>query len=371
MRTEEIRTLDMSGIEQRMAEIRTEMDGENADIDALSAEVDALEARKKELKDIAEKRKALMNRVNDGTAGAVVETAAPQVSDEERSAREFVQSGRMEIRALLSTGTIAKPTRVGGIEGLAAVETGIVDDVNAIALTGNGSWVVAYKTADAAAADVTDGEAIAGTGATFGTVEISPSEWGIYDTISNQVKKMTPLNYQAAITESALNSLRVKACEKIMTALGASALVEAKTVALDADFLRTLVLGYAPITGKGGRVLYINQADLATLGKVRGTNEKRPLYDISFDAESVTSGIITEGGMAVRFRVLPDAQLAAGTQYFGQPKTIDMPMWDNYAIETDESELFSKNLLAIRGIQTAGADLVCYHGMQKITQASA
>ena len=71
--------------------------------------------------------------------------------------------------------------------------------------------------------------------------------------------------------------------------------------------------------------------------------------------------------MAVRFRVLDG--LSAGEQLFGQPGAIDMPMWDNYEISTNEGgEYFKKNQIGIRGIQTAGADLVAYHGMQLISQ---
>ena len=46
MTPEEIRVLNIEGIEQRIAAIRTEMNSDTADIDALTSEVDALEARR-------------------------------------------------------------------------------------------------------------------------------------------------------------------------------------------------------------------------------------------------------------------------------------------------------------------------------------
>lgn len=366
MKIEEIKNLTMEQVESRKAEIRTEAAAEDADLDALNAEVDALEEREKELREQAERRTALIGRVNGG-AGTVVETGmSAEDSAEERSAQAFAQNGHMETRALLSTGQIAKPTRATGINGLAAVADSIVDDVNAVALTGNGSWVVGYKTKDAVAADVVDGEKIAGTGAEFGTVEINPSEWGIFDTISNQVRKMTPLDYQGQIRDSALIALRVKAAEKIVAAIKASGLAVKKTYKLDADYLRSVAFGFRAIAGKGNTVLYLAQEDLAALGKIRGTNEKKALYEISFDAGTTTSGTITEGGLAVRFRILD--QLTAGTQLYGQPGTVDMPMWDNYQIETNEGgEYFSTNQIAIRGLQTAGADLTSVGGMQIIS----
>lgn len=362
MTIETIKTLNMEQVEARKAEIANEINNENADLAALNSEVDALEARSKEIKAQAEARTALMGRINAG-AGKVVESAkVAEVSAEQRAADEFAQSGKMEMRALLSTGTIAKPTRVGGINGLGEVADGIVDDVNAVALTGAGTWTVAYKETDAEAEDVTEGSEIGGTASAYKTVDINPSQWGVFDEISNQVALMTPLNYQQAIEDSALTALREKASDKIVAAIKASALAQKTAFALDADFLRSIVLGFRSIRGKGATVLYIGQADLLTLSKVRGTNEKKPLYEINFDNGTTTSGTIAEGGLAVKFRVLD--QLAAGTQLFGQPGTIDMPMWNGYTIETDEGgEFFKKNLIGIRGLQTANADLVAYHGM--------
>lgn len=356
-------------IDARLKEIRSLLDKDDADIDALEKEINELTEQRKTLVENAERRKALITSISKG-AGTVIEThnTVESTVDEKRAAN-LVKTGKVEMRALLSTGTIAKPTKVDGISDLAEVGIGIVDDVHAVPLTGNGAYTVAYKKTEAAAADVTDGNEIGGTGSTYGTVTINPAEWGTLDTVSNQVKKMTSLNYLSEIERSALLALRIEACAKITAAVLASSLTEKKTsVALDQDFLRNLVLGFRSVRGKGGVRLYINKEDMMTLGKVRGTNEKKALYEIKYDAGTNVSGVISEGGVAVPFRIVDE--LTTGTQLFGQPGSIDMPMWDKYEIATDEGgEYFSKNLIAVRGIQTANADVVAYHGMQVITQA--
>ena len=346
---------------------------------ALRAEIAEGKAEEERLTQIKEEADKLSNEENEIRSRIALNSALKPGSipqdenragntEAEKRAKEFVQTGRTEMRALLSTGQIAKPTKVGGVNGLAEVASGIVDDVNAIPLTGNGAWTAAYKKTDAIAAAVTDGSTIGGTGSTYDYVTINPGEWGVLDEISNQVAKLTPLSYQEAIEQSALIALRAYAADQIVTNVLASALAEAvSSLALDADYLRTLALGFRAIPGKGDVKLYIAQADLLTLGKVRGTNEKRPLYEVAFDPGTTTSGIIKEGGLALKFRVLDN--LTAGTQLFGQPGAIDMPMWDNYKIETnDGGDYFKRNMIGIRGIQTAGADLVAYHGMQVVTQ---
>ena len=366
----DIDKMNFDDVEKRMSEIKEELEKEDADIEALEKEVNQLEERKKQLKESAEKRKTLMQKVANGE-GVTVEkrTTETNLNEVEKRANDFVETGHMEKRAILSTGKIAKPAAAGGVNGLAEVASDIIDDVNAIALTGNGTWEVGYQKTGAVAADVVDGTDVVGTGATFDTVKIAPAEWGVFDTVSKQVKKMTPVNYMEAVETAALSALRTKGSDKIVAAIKASALTEKRTaVALDQDYLRNLVLGFRAVKNKGTVCLYISQEDLATLGKVRGTTDKKAVYEIAFDADTTTSGTIKDGGTITRFRILD--QLTKGTQLFGQPKTIDMPMWDNYEISTDEAgEFFKKNVIGVRGLQTANADLVVFHGMQLITQA--
>ena len=362
-----INEMNLEQLEKRVAEIRELVNDSGSDLDALSKELDQIDARKKELKERAEKRKELAGRVSGGY-GTVIETGRPSETEDEKRAKNFMNTGIVK-RTLLATGKLAKPTAVGGINDLAGSGTGIVDDVNAIALTGNGAWTRPYKKTGATAADVTDGEKIGGTGATFDTVTINPAEWGIVDEISNQVKKMTPVNYEATVVNSALTALREKAAETILAAIQKSTLAEkVLNVALDADYLRGRVLEFKAISGMGASVLYLNREDLVTLGKVRGTQDKKPLYTIEWSDDERTTGFISEGGASVKFRV--DDRLEKGTQLFGQPMTVDMPMWDDFAIETNDAEKFSENKIVIRGIQTANADLCAYHGMQVIKQAA-
>ena len=340
----------------------------------LNTEANSAEVTETRLAEITTEAESLNREEMEVRAAMALENnnSAPVATPEtENRANEFVRTGRMVMETRQLTGHIAKPTQVGGINGMAVSAADIVDDVHAFVLNGVGTWRAAYQATGAAAAAVTEGQAVGGTGATFNYVDINPAEWGILDEISKQVKKQSPLDYQGAIEDSAVSALRDFASAKILAAVQASSLKQAIfSRALDQNFLRNTVLGFRPIKGKGACKLYISQADLATLGAVRGTNEKKALYEITFDNETNTSGTIKEGGMAAAFRILDG--LTAGTQLYGQPATIDMPMWGNYAVETDEGgDYFKRNMIGIKGTQTANADLVAKNGMQVIKQAAA
>ncbi len=69
----EINEMTMEDIQTRMSEINTELNGE-CDIDALTAEFNALEERANAIKENAEKRSALIQRIAKGEEGSVVES---------------------------------------------------------------------------------------------------------------------------------------------------------------------------------------------------------------------------------------------------------------------------------------------------------
>ena len=371
----------------RLAEIRslTENPTENMDVPALTEEARSLKAQLALLDAVevtaAENRSAVANGAGTPVANmadqAQARAAAPAVSPLETRAAEFVAHNSMSIpmfvenrSVLVSSGKLALPKAVANEIGeLPAVVSSIVDDVDVIDATGTGTWEFPYRKTDAAAAAVTEGSAIGGTAGTFDKVTIGPEAWGILDEISNQVKKMTPVNYQQSIQNNAYLALRREARNKIVTKVLASTLIETVAgMALDATYIRKLVLGYdADESVAGNAKLYINKADLQTLGAIRGTNEKKAVFEIEFT--DANNGTIKDGAMLVPFSIC--AALTAGTQLYGNPRTIKMLMWDNYEVSTDDGgDYFKRNMLGIRGLQTAGADLAVWHGMQKITQAN-
>ena len=366
---------ELKSIEGKKVEMRSEANAEGITverIDELTKEADELNERSKELNTELTELDARSEVIKEEKSKIKVEKEIRQMTttktEVELRAESLMNTGTMEMKALLSTGQIATPTAVGGVNGLAEIGVGIVDDVKAVALTGNGAYKVAYKATNAAAAAVTDGQAISSTEPTFGVVTINPAEWGTLDTISNQVKKVSPLAYEAEVENSAVIALREYASDKIIAAVQASDLAGEITQAIDKDYLTGLLLSYTSIAGKGEVVLYLNQTDLKALGAVRGTNEKRRLFDITFDPGTTKSGVISENGMACKFRVID--KLTTGTQLFGQPKTIEMPMWDGYKIDTDEGgKYFEANMIAVRGLQTANADLCAKNGMYVVSNS--
>lgn len=292
---------------------------------------------------------------------ATMQTRKAEDNGEER-ANALYKSGRMtmdnsEARAVLvSSGKIATPTEVGGInDPVGARVSSIVDMVKITDASGMGAYKVAYLDTDATAAAQTEGGAYNASDPTFGFVEITPATEAVLSYISKQARKQTPLNYTQKVEESARVALRKRAAAIITTAITGSDLVTKQTgVTLNETALRKIALKYGGDESVvGAATLFINKADLVTLGDVRGS-DKKPVYEITPDAQNPNTGIIRDGGLAVPYCI--NSNLASGTMIYGQPQNFELALFSNYEIMVSEDFAFDKGLLAVRGdVELGGA----------------
>lgn len=301
--------------------------------------------------------------------------AATENKEIETRAKAFADSGRMtidnaEARAVLvSSGTLATPTEVSGINDPAGARvSSIVDLVKITDASGMGAYKVAYADTDATAATQTEGGAYNESEPTFGFVEIKPQTEAVVSYISKQARKQTPLNYQAKVNESALVALRKRAAKIISDKLIASELNTKLTgVALDEKFLRKVALSYGGDESVvGAATLFINKADLVTLGDVRGS-DKKPVYEITPDAGNPNTGIIKDGGLSVPYCL--NSNFASGTTAYGQAKGFELALFSNYEIVVSEDHKITSGLLTVVGDVELGGGVVVKGGFVVSTVA--
>lgn len=311
-------------------------------------------------------------------ATMTVRNGAPAANDNkeiETRAKAFADSGRMtidnaEARAVLvSSGTLATPTEVAGINDPVGVGvSSIVDLVKIVDASGMGAYKVAYMDTDATAATQTEGGAYNESEPAFGFVEIKPQTEAVVCYISKQARKQTPLNYQQKVNDSARVALRKRAAKIVTDKLIASELNTKLTgVALDEKFLRKIALSYGGDEGVvGAATLFINKADLVTLGDVRGS-DKKPVYEITPDASNPNTGIIKDGGLSVPYCI--NGNLTSGTTAYGQAKNFELALFSNYEIAVSEDYKITNGLLTIVGDVELGGDVTVKGGFVVATVA--
>jgi len=434
-------------IEKRRAEIRALLAGEGSvDMDALEKELDDLEAEEREL----DRREAATRRLNggaggearggqlgghgdrgpsDGDSGSHEPTPGPvnpiagggevrgglsagverraayladlqgiSVQEVEARAQRFAEGGRMEIttdalcRSLtLTSGNIAQPTRVSGINAGQNIVSGIVDMVRVVDANGMGEDSVAYEVSGGQTAEIKkdDGKAPAETGPVLRIAKITPVLVTTLSYVSRNIQRTTPLNYQGRVSEGALNALRKKTGGLIVTGdpaatmpeitgiLKAAAIESGSDVEIDkidATTLRKIALKYGGANNvEGGGVLLLNKDDLVAFGDIRGTNEKKAVYEIEFSANSTTTGTIKDGGLAVRFCIVSELPALSGSaaagdycMTYGKPLSYQLDLFGPYTVEVSRDYKFAEGLLAVMGEAMIGGNVISENGFIRI-----
>ena len=336
------------------------------------------------------------------SAGEPGNDAAKQA---EERAKAFANTGRMNIEAgearsvLLSSGSIAKPTSVGGINDPFNVVSSIVDMVRVEDMTGMGGHKEAFVKSWQAAGTLTDGTAPTAADPVFGTCVINPFLMGVVTYVSRELKKQTPLQYEAKVREGALVALKKKLAAWIAGGNGTTeiyGIVNAVNTdstnnamyatldmkgEIDEKTLRSIVFAYGGDENVGSNaVLMLNKKDLIAFGDVRGTSEKKAVYEIIPDGANPNKGIIKDGGLSVPYVICSDATAHTGatgtsagvkTMIYGDPHNYKLGLFGNYEVNVSEDYKFAEGLLTVRGEVMVGGNVIVDKGFVVVTKKSA
>lgn len=300
--------------------------------------------------------------------------AANENNEIEARAQAFAKTEKMSIsnaeaRAMLvSSGKIATPTQVSGINELNNEVSSIVDMVDIEDCEGMGSDKVAYEFTAPTAGVTSEGEAYAEGETVVDYVEIKPTSITTISDISRQVRKQSPIQYEAKVRKNALLALRKKASALIIEKVLASKLNVALPIsAIDEKTLRKIALNYGGDENVIGQaVLFLEKTDLVAFGDVRGS-DKKPVYEITPDASNPNIGTIKDGGLTVKYCI--NSNLTAGKLIYGQPVKAKLDLFGNYEVTVSEDFKFDKGLLTIRGNADIGCDVVYKDGFVVATVA--
>lgn len=383
-------------IEERLAEIKGIVDSdENVEnIDALNTEADQLLAERNKILENIQNYQQLRQKIADGSIGTSVDIGGNTDAENfEERAKKFASTKRTSIAttqlraALVSSGKLATPTAVSGInDTVGAKHSSIIDLVKIVDCGGMGSNKVAYIDTDAdAAAEHTEGSAATAKEATFGYVEITPKTLATYAQISEQAKNQTPLQYEAKVQEQALISLRKAAVKLVISKLKASTLNKAvdasvssaKKGILDENTLTDFLLEYGGDESVVGEaVLFLNKKDLRAIGKIRGTQDKKKVYEIVPDGSNPNVGIIKDGGLSVKYCICSElaacvdtvqGSAAIPTMFYGNPQCLELDLFTDYQVKVSEEFAFTSLMDTILGSVSLGADVVAKNGFVSLT----
>ena len=228
-----IEEMKMDDIEVRSAQIKEELEKEDADIDALTTEVEKLEARKAQILEEVEQRKALLEEVN---ATAVEIEEKPQeerkVEIEVRNTKEYAlayakyirSEDDKECRALLTengSGTVAVPEFVYEEIKTAWNEDGIMSRVRKSYLKGN--LKVGFEISATGAVKHTEGQAVDEQTLTLGIVQLVPAAIKKWISISDEALDLDNAeSYLRFIYRELAHHIAAAAAKELITQINAA-----------------------------------------------------------------------------------------------------------------------------------------------------
>lgn len=293
----------------------------------------------------------------------------------------------------ISLSTMTTPGGAGADihDGFAGQVSGLINQVNTVDLKGLNGWEEPYVVSDPKAT-AGDPFELAGTlrnttDPVFAMAGMAAYEANVTSFVPKAAASLSPARYAAKVQEMALRGLQRKTVALMINGDGAASpkmhgILNAKNTtganifaevadvtAINEDTLAQLVFGYGgdEMTGGFARLL-LTKANLEAFGKLKGANEKTPLYEISFDPGSGgNTGTIKRGGLIVPYTIcsaMGDRKLA-----YGDPFNYMLSLFGDYVVGTDASYMAGKRLITVLGDVLLSGNLTVDKGMSVATLA--
>lgn len=291
----------------------------------------------------------------------------------------------------ISMGTMVTPGGAGSEirDGFAGQVSGLINQVNTVDLNGLSSWEEPYVVSDP---EATAGDPFAIAGTTRATTDpvfakagMTAYEANVTSFVPKAAADLSPARYAAKVQEMALRALQRKAVALMINGDGTSSpkmhgILNAKNTAganifaeiagvtaINEDTLAQMVFGYGgdEMTGGFARLL-LTKANLEAFGKLKGSNEKTPLYEITFDPGSGgNTGTIKRGGLIVPYTIC--SAMGANKLAYGDPYNYMLTLFGDYVVGTDASYKAAERLITVLGDVKLSGNLVVDKGMSVAT----
>ena len=238
----EIKDMTIADIEERLAQIETELASDTADVEALSTEVDDLQTRRAAIKQEAQEKRDLMDKVATMNAPVIEERKEdkPMENMEIRNTKAYIEAYAegikredfSECRALLTenvaSGTVPVPEFVYDIVKTAWDREGIMRLVRKSYLRGN--LKVGFEiSGDDAIVHTEGGAAISPENLVLGVVEMTPKSIKKVVQISDEVYDLRGEDFLRYIYDELTYRIAKKAADSLIAAIEACGTVSTAT----------------------------------------------------------------------------------------------------------------------------------------------
>lgn len=361
MSIEEIKNISAEECEARIAEIRSEMNAEDADLEALSAEVDAIEERKSLLIKAEEERKALSAKVaNEQTATVIEERKETKKMEniEIRNTPEYIDAfaeyikseDDKECRSLLTenvSGDIAVPELVYDIVKTAWENEEIMSLVRHTYIKGN--LKVGFEiSGDPAVVHTEGGDPVTEEGLVLGIVTLVPASIKKWISVSDEVMDMRGEAFLRYIYDELTHRIAKKAADVLVGIIAASPTTSTST-APAVPAIDVAAIAIDTIAQAIGNLSDEATNPVIVMNKLTWSAFKAVQYAGGFNVDPFEGLRVVFNDSLKSFTAASDGDVFAIVGDFGQGAIANFPNGDDIRIKFDENSLAEADLVKIIG----------------------
>ena len=361
-------------IAERLAAITSELDREDITADEIAAfeeEVRSLKAEQAKL--LADHKRAVKEAMNEGQERQVNKEEGDKVEERARALKQgrsiTVGSSHILLPSYESD-QIDKPKF--------RVVSELLEKVKVVNFKGGESHSVPLLTAYGTGGYTAEGGNANAAEPTFATVTIAKAKITAYAEVSEEVLKLPAADYEQAILEALRFALQKKIAIELVNGEGGTnklvgftasdtycpAVPDASKLslsAIDQNTLDTVLYGYGgdEEVGDDG-VLILNKLTLKALAAVRGTNEKKRVYDVDYKNKTI------DGIPYIISSALPAFSAASNNDIviaYGHLSAIELDIFSDVEVKRSDDYKFKEGIIAYKGEVFAGSNVTSWKGL--------
>lgn len=381
MKIEEIKNISAQECEARLAEIKTEMNAEDADIEALSAEVDAIEERRKALITAEEQRKALADKVaNDATVTIIEKREEDKKMEniEVRNSKAYIDAyaeyikteDDTECRSLLTenvNGDVPVPEFVYDTVKTAWEKEGIMALVRKAYIKGN--LKVGFEiSADPAVVHTEGSGKVTEEDLTLGVVTLVPASIKKWISVSDEVVDMRGEAFLRYIYDELTYQIAKKSADTLVGAIVASPATSTATApavpveSVSAIAIDTIATAIGQLSDEASNpVIVMNKATWSAFKAVQ--------YAGQFNVDPFEGLNVVFNNTLKSVATATSGDTIAIVGDFGQGAIANFPNGEGIAFKFDDKTDMESDLVRILGRQYVGLGVVAPDAFVKINLA--
>ena len=378
----EIKEMTMEQVEARLAEITAEVEVEGADIEALNAEVDQLVERQSAIRQAAEEKRSLLDKMAASSAMKPID----KIEEEEerkmeekielRNTPEYIQAyanyiktnDMTELRALLTQnggGDVQVPSLVYDIVKTAWERDGVMALVRKAYLKGN--LRVSFELSAGDATIHTEGQTVSEESLTLGVVQLTPIAIKKWISISDEALDMAAEPYLAYIYDELTYKIAKKAADTVIAKIEACGTASTTgSVAVPVITASTITIG--TVAEAMANLSDEAQNPVVIMNKLTWGAVKTAQYANKFNVDPFEGLQVVFNNSIKAFSAASTGDTYMIVGDLGHGALANFPNGDEITVKRDDYTLATSDLVRFIGREYVGIGIVAPNAFVKVTK---